>query len=255
MELLIELIEDFLKQFGITYKKHERPSLLLQRYFNFRLKYIVVGQRQIRLSSELQAKITAHPAKDAVFDLIYKTGKGLNLNPYQSKGAFNADVHDDLFNDWGIHHLHLSTRKKKPGDFFVERSDYLLFVRFTETIAYFLDMQLHKEKDVWSKKEFIRIIQRNWPESIADREMPGMVFDPNLNDNEIGILRKKGYLFGVNVDDKAYLFLGHGQASSGDNLMAGRMCNEVLRWMWANEDTYASDRRQFVLNLKEKLGL
>ena len=206
MELLIELVNDFFNQFGITYKKHERTSLLLQRYFNFRLKYIIVGERQVRLSKELQLKLSSHPVKDAVFDIMYKAGKGLNLNPYQSKKAFDADVHDGLFNDWGIHHLHLSTRKKKPGDFFVERSDYLLFVRFTETIAFLLDIQLHKEKDVWSKKEFIRIIQRNWPESIADKEMPGITFDPDLDDNAIGILRNKGYLFGVDVDDKSYLF-------------------------------------------------
>lgn len=253
--ILKEILEDFFNQFGIKYKKHDRESLLLTRYYNFRLKYIVLGQRQIRVSKELSQKISTHPKQNAIFDIFDRTIKGLDINPYQSKEAFNADFHDMLFNDWGIHHLHLSNEKKNPTDYFHTRTGDLLFIRFTDEIAYFLDIKSHKDKNVWSDTDLIRIIQKNWEDTIKDKEVPNVKWNPDLNDEQIGILRNKGYLFGINVDDKAYLMLGHGQASSGDNMMAGRMADEVWRWIGKNKHLLDIDTTQFKIQLKERLSI
>ncbi len=253
--ILIEILESFFKQFEIKYKKHDKEHLMLTRYYNFRLKYIDLGQRQIRVSKELSEKISAHPNKNAIFDIFTLTIKGLDINPYQSKESFNADYHDLLFNDWGIHHLHLSNEKKKPTDYFHTRTGDLLFVRFTNEVAYFLDIKSHKDKNVWSDTDLIRIIQKNWADTIADKEVPNVKWTPDLNDEEIGILRKKGYLFGVNVDDKAYLLLGHGQASSGDNMMAGRMADETWRWVGDNKHLLGTDLALFKSRLREQLSI
>lgn len=253
--ILTEILEDFFNQFGIKYKKHDNENLILTRYYNFRLKYIVLGKRQIRVSKELSKKISTHSNQNAIFDIFTRTIKGINLNPYQSKESFNIDFHDLLFNDWGIHHLHLSNEKKKQTDYFHTRTGDLLFIRFTNETAYFLDIKSHKDKNVWSDTGLIRIIQKNWPDTIADKEVPNVTWTPDLNDEEIGILRKKGYLFGVNVGDKAYLLLGHGQASSGDNIMAGRMANETWRWIGKNKHLLETDLVQFRSGLMEQLGM
>ncbi len=159
---------------------------------------------------------------------------------------------DLLFNDWGIHHLHLRSDKENPSDYFNGRTGLLLFVKFTIDTAYFLDIKSH---DDWSNTDFIRIIQRNWPEIIADREIPNTQWSPNFNDEKIGILRKKGYLFGINVDEKAYLILGHGRTSSGDNAMAIRLANEVWRWVGENKHLFDTNLDTFKLGLNEQLHI
>jgi hypothetical protein len=78
---------------------------------------------------------------------------------------------------------------------------------------------------------------------------------PDLNDNEIGVLRRKGYWFGVNVDEKAYMLLGCGQMSSGDNFMAVTMADNLTRWIEANKHLFASDLECFIRKLKEPLHI
>jgi len=253
--ILTEILEDFFNQFGIKYKKHDKENLILTRYYNFRLKYIVAGQRQIRVSKELSSKIATHQNRNGIFDIFTHIMKGQDLNQYQSKESFNADFHDLLFNDWGIHHLHLSSEKKKATDYFNNRTGDLLFVRFTNDIAYFLDIKSHKDKNVWSDTDLIRIIQRNWAESICDKEVEGITWHPQLNDEEIGKFRKAGLLFGINVDGKAYLLLGHGQATSGDNMMASSLSNEIWRWIGQNKRLIETDLTGFKIGLKERLSI
>lgn len=253
-EIAIDILTEFYKKYGIAYKVHAHISLQLPRYFNFRLKFIQFPPRTILISRELSQKLHRHPHQDALFDIIQRTGKGADINPYQSKESFNVDYHDRLFNDWGIHHLHLSTTKKKPTDYFHTRTGPLLFARFTNTTAYFLDVKGHQDKNVWSDRELIRIIVRNWPESIAHAKHPN-IFYPDLDDAQIGKLRRQGHMFGVNIDGTGYLLLGHGQASSGDNMMAGRMANKVWYWIGQQLDLLAADPAAFREELKRKLGL
>lgn len=253
-KLIINFLKDFFRRNGITHKNYENTALWLSRYFNFRLRFIQPKGWQLRVSKELSGKLNSHPAKEACFDIFFKASNGKNLNPYQSKGLRSADVHDGLYNDWGIHHLHLSTTKQ-PSMFFYDRSDYLLLIRFEDDTAYFIDIFLHKEKHLWSLTDCIRILQTNWPELLAHYETPGMTFTPNLNDEEIGILRKKGYTFGINVDDKSYMMLNHGYATSGDNMMAGRLGDEIIRWGHANRLLATGNEKAFLDELKSHLWL
>jgi hypothetical protein len=253
-EIATNVLAQFYSKYDIVYKIHDHSSLQLTRYFNFRLKFIDLRPRSIQISDELNVKLNQGSYEDAIFDIIRKTGKGMDINPYQSRESFNADYHDRLFNDWGIHHLHLSTTKKKPMDYFYARSGPLLFARFTPTVAYLLDVKFHNAINVWSDRDFLRIIIRNWPESIAHAKHP-TIFEPDLDDAQIAILRKKGYLFGVNVDGAGYMLLGHGQATSGDNIMAGRMAGEVWRWVGEHLDLLSQNQSGFEAGLKQQLGM
>jgi hypothetical protein len=198
-KIVIDLLEEFFNRYAIKYTRHQSYHRWLGHYYNFRLKHIPPSTRKIYISKELGQQLKNHPSKDVLFDLIYKTGAGKDLNAHQSKASFDSAYHDRLFNDWGIHHLHISNTKKEISAYFFDRADHLLFVRFTNEEAFFLKSYPHKERVLWSKRDFIRIIRNNWPWSIADKEMPGLVY-PDLNDEEILSLRSKGYLFGVNID-------------------------------------------------------
>jgi hypothetical protein len=83
-ELLVALVENFFKQYGIRFNKKHDKHLLLVRYFNFRLKYIPSIPRQVKISRELEHELPTHLSKNAFFDILYKTGEGKNINPYQS---------------------------------------------------------------------------------------------------------------------------------------------------------------------------
>lgn len=252
--LINEILNDFYLKTDVKYKIHKSVNLSLVRYFNFRLKYIAKVPRKIVISKELLESTKNHKSLNilSLIQIFDKANKGLDLNPFQSKQSFNSNVHDSLFNDWGIHHLHISHEKATDQDFFNKRTGPLLFVRFTDDTAYFIDIKPHNYKNVWSNRDFIRILKNNWPESI-ERFEAGFKIYPDLDDSEIGILRRKGYLFGINVDDKSYLLLGHGQATSGDNMMASRLANNVWRWIGENLDLIQNNKSFFKKRLKEQL--
>jgi hypothetical protein len=251
---IIALIEIFFERYKIRYSKHDHFEEWLLHYFNFLLKYISVIDRQVRISNEIKNSQLSGRYKLAFDTIINKTQRGIDLNPYQSRNSFNSDYDDGLFNDWGIHHLHLSISKKNKTDYFMSRCDKLLFVQFTEAEAYFIGIYEHNEKPIWGKKELIRIIRNNWPDLLKDKEA-GAIFEPDLNDYEIEKLREKGYLLGVNVDGIGYMLLGHGQVSSGDNLMACRLSGEVVRWLGQNRKLFYDNEKKFVIELKSKLNM
>ncbi|SHE95394.1 hypothetical protein [Chryseobacterium sp. OV279] len=252
--LINEILSDFYLNTNVKYKIHNSVNLSLVRYFNFRLKYIAVVPRKIMISKELLKSIENNKSLNILFliQIFNKASKGLDLNPFQSKQSFNSNVHDSLFNDWGIHHLHISHEKATDQDFFNRRTGPLLFVRFTDDTAYFIDVKPHNNKNVWSNRDFIRILKNNWPESI-ERFEAGFRIYPDLDDSDIGILRNKGYLFGINVDDKSYLLLGHGQATSGDNMMASRLANNVWRWVGEHIELIQNNKSLFKKKLIEQL--
>ncbi|NOQ25426.1 MAG: hypothetical protein GQ564_08690 [Bacteroidales bacterium] len=89
---------------------------------------------------------------------------------------------------------------------------------------------------------------------MKDKEA-GCLFTPDLNEEEIETLRKNGCLFGINVDNKGYLLIGHGQASSGDNRLA---CDWVIKlnvWLKINRDKFFTDSETFISDLKSLLFL
>lgn len=160
-----------------------------------------------------------------------------------------------MFNDWAIHHLHLNHTKRNENDYFHERTGELLFLKIYENSAYVLDIKHHKDKNVWSNIEIIRLIRNNWNYLLEPFEVGSGNWSPNLSDEEIGIMRNKGYTFSINVDDKTYVMLGYGYSASGHNGTDNSLANKVIRWIGENLETYNSDKITFKKLLKEQMGL
>ena len=157
--------------------------------------------------------------------LRLKVEKGDDLGPHQHIDYGGADFDDDLLNDWGIHHLHLSTSMRPDG--FVERSGPLLFARLTDNDFYCIKIMMHGGGDnPWSRQELIDIIYQNWPESIDHSRLrgpPGMEvvgLERLHTDEEIGLLRRKGvYVFTQRADGTTHLPIGGGSTSAGVSLI------------------------------------
>ena len=255
--LITKEIEGFFKRNGIKYSGNDNYRRLTLNYFNVRVKLIPSLKRKFAISEELEKALPTHFARDGFYTILKRSIDGQDLNPFQSKGISKADNKDGLFNDWGIHHLHLSNDKKSPGDYFFRRANYLLFVKFTDTTAYFIDIQSHKDEDqtLWSRKNMLSIVQKNWAELLSHAYLGPGQWGPDFNDKDIKIVRDKGYLAPVIINDKAYAMIGDGSSSSGDNSRAIHLSQELQRWIWANENLYLSNREIFRRLLLKQLYL
>lgn len=254
-DLITEILEKFYAEFNIKFKYNKNGELDLSRYFNFRLKLIEAKPRKVHIAKESIEIIFLSEHKIDILNLLEKIKKGIDINPHQSKQSFNVDYHDMLFNDWGIHHLHLNHNKKRPTDYFNIRTGPLLFVKFDKENAYVIGLKKHSDKNLWSDKDIIRLIRNNWNYLLEPFEVGNGNWFPNFDDEEIGIVRNKGYTFSINVDDKSYLMIGDGYSSSGDNSTAMNLANEVLRWIGKNLELFENDKDEFKKRLIKEMRL
>ncbi|MCI9843636.1 hypothetical protein [Flavobacterium pectinovorum] len=122
---------------------------------------------------------------DALNILEEKIINGDDLRPYQSRLLKNIENKDGLLFDWGIHHLHLGTILQNDG--FINRTGPLLYVRFYQDTAYFIDVLEH---GAWTKQDLLKIIHRNFSSSIEEYKVPGIDgLERNYDDEEIKHLR------------------------------------------------------------------
>ncbi len=244
---IVNNILNFYDKHSLQFQPKPTCSEYITQYFNFRLRYIGVDTpRKVFISTELENKIKSHSNKHTIQNIISKLNNGEDVNPYQSIQLSNADYDDDLFNDWGLHHLHLSDKPHPTKLNFNERTNDLLFARFIDDKAYLIDILPHNN---FSKKNLIAIIQNNWDYLLQES---GHLWNPDFSEDEIKVMRKKGYTIGVNINGKGYFFIGHGYFSSGINMQCGIMSDNVLRWITQNIHLETQNSQLFketILNL------
>ncbi|MGN6647552.1 MAG: hypothetical protein ACTHJT_13610 [Cytophaga sp.] len=226
---IIDNIIRFYTNHNLKFRHKTNCSDYISQYFNFRLRYIGFNSPyEVFISNELQNKIQSHPDKQCIDNIISKLKNGEDVNQHQSIQLSNTEYDDDLFNDWGLHHLHLSEEPNLTHPNYYKRTEDLLFIRFIDNKAYLIDILPHNN---FHRKSLIAVIQNNWDYILQEAYN---TWYPDFSEDEIKIMRKKGYLIGVNINGKGYMMLGHGYFSSGINMMAGSMSDEVLIWIGKN---------------------
>lgn len=155
--------------------------------------------------------------------------RGENLHPYMTRRLKMADTDDLLLSDWGIYHFHLSDVLEKDG--FMRRSAYLLMARMEQDVVYFLKIYPHNESQLWSKKEMLRIVYENWPETIEKYHLNGMVsLSETLSDAQYYRLRRAHASCCVELGPNlVYGMLGGGYASDGSPIQAVREHGYYIR--------------------------
>jgi len=201
-------LRDELTQFGYNlggYGEHE----IVITYLNLLRRLVQPIPRTVCKSREFQCPAEFEPALKVIEGDI---AAGKDLSPYLSRRLRNQDYNDPLLNDWGIHHLHLSTKVESDG--FVERTGPLLFCRFDGPSAYFINVLPHGS---WTDSDMVRVLHKNWPESIQQFRAQGVLgLARQVTDQDRKILRAGNVNSMVEVErGVVYVPLGWGMATSG----------------------------------------
>lgn len=239
---LREIALNLLDSAGVYYKKKDDTHRLLIRYYTFCEKYIFPKKRAVYLSEELQSKIgtLSTNVRDALTKMQQWVETGEDINCFQSKGLYGKGSRDYQNALYGVIHLHLSASKddSKPAiqsDRFSKRSEYLLFAKFENDTAYFIDV-LHHPEDLtpnnqagieWTSSTILLILENNWPELIESTKISGATLIHGdgkpyaQTDSDIAALSVSGVSTFIQGKDGLYL-PNLGVASSGDSIMAVR---------------------------------
>jgi hypothetical protein len=86
---------------------------------------------------------------------------------------------DLMLNDWGVHHLHISTQIEPNG--FVKRDGPLLFAVFKPQVAYLIDIMKHGD---WTRDRVLEVLATEWPDEGVIYEVKGILDGPKSYSNE-----------------------------------------------------------------------
>ena len=254
---------------GVYYKNKDDTNRLLIRYYAFCEKYVFPKKRAVYVSEKLQSKIGTLPMdiRAALIKMQQWVEAGEDINCFQSKGLYGKGSRDYQNAMYGVIHLHLSASKDdaKPviqSDRFSKRSEYLLFAKFNNDAAYFIDV-LHHPEDLtpnnqagieWTSRSILLIIEKNWPDLLENVKVPGSAsticdVKPNFqSDLDIAALTVSGITTFIHGENGVYL-PNLGVASSGDSTMAVQRAlnlrNKCVSYKFWYDEHYTEVQQNF----------
>ncbi len=218
-----------------------RTADLLITYLNWRHRLISQQPRSIFRSKTLRANpLSFDPdygvALERMCELIKRGG---DLKPHLSRRIKTGYVGppggqlgkrsdlDLLLNDWGIHHLHLSTTLEPDG--FVRRTKPVLIGAFERDNAYLIDILPNHHS--WTREYIAHILIGNWPRSSFVREVKGVLgVNPAPSDNERGELRNAGINTGLLKHRGKFYEIGVGGLTSAGTATRNTLAaNAIMR--------------------------
>ena len=209
----IDSIQDFFLKNGFTPDPNEEPLTTFIKFYNLELRSISQKPRKV-----IQAQNLSVPSQytSVIDEIKRKAEAGELLDPHLSKRLLDLNYHDSLLNDWGLHHLHLSTNIGPSG--FVDRTGPLLFARVTEDAFYLVAVLDHGN---WTNKNLLEEILSNWPKLLEPFEIIGIKPATSISESEHATLRRKNVQTIVQLSNsKMYFPFGGGYTSSGANINA-----------------------------------
>lgn len=228
-----------LNEHGYTINPSLSPSEVSIIYFNWKRRVVDIKKRKVNISKELRCP---KKYRHAFREIISKIERGFDITPHLSKLIKDVKYKDLLLNDWGIHHLHLSKKfTEDSSKKFVDRTKEVLFVKFDQENAYFIQILDHKS---FSDQELVRIMHRNWPEMMKRYRMNGFQLEHPLTNENIHELRKLGGNTFIEVEPGvAYMPPGMGLTSARTSVEATR-----------NSQYYMNNLSMFELHIRKNIG-
>ena len=211
----------------------------LFRWLDFRLRYIDHMPRIVSFSNKFPKKLTK-AAEKAFQDILQKVQEGEDINPYQGKGLIlhhdtsgkkRQNRTDLLWADWGIIHLHLCDKPIPPGQYFSERSKWLLFALVGADFFAAIDILEHNEDNLFENIELIEIVGESWPELLAPYELK-RVIAPTTTPSSVDCkrFRKAGLSGFITIGDKIYMGPGMGVSTASTSTRVSMAVNNVRRY-------------------------
>ena len=242
---LVEIIKTSFDELGIRYDPGiEDPSHFAAQYFYVRFRMISAKPRSVYFSNKLETQLPAMDCKwtAIVDDIKDHFQAGLDVSQFLSKKMFDATFNDRLWNDYGIHHFHLTRELGKDGRS-SRGSEMLLFGIVKESNAYFIDVAPHPDEEKlddygWVRQDLLTTVNSNWPELFEEHIAPS-VNGTVLTDGQKKELRRKNINVAHQVGDKAIFLMGGGLTSAGTNMLC-QFLGERLLWEIENLQAYCA---------------
>jgi hypothetical protein len=213
-----------LRAIGHIEPESAQTDHLARLYFNLLWRTIQPAPRSVRMSETLRRKLagSSESVRIAVRAIADRSARGESLRLFQSKGVAEATRHDDLFNDWRIHHLHVGplheprtlrrarSRTEPRKGYFIGRSDELLFVCVDDDALYMIDLLKHGS---WADRVLFDTMYREWPH-IVERHFARGIVGYDVTNKQRAAARKNGLNLLTTVGERAYFPPGGGSSTS-----------------------------------------
>jgi hypothetical protein len=144
-----------------------------------------------------------------------------------------------MLNDWGVHHLHISTQVETDG--FVRRDEPLLFVVFKPQAAYMVDIMQHGD---WAQDLVLEVLASEWPNEGVIYEIneaiTGKAYQPT--EKERATLRNKHSNASFEFGGKVFAPIGV-MSAAGTTITATREADKLLDRIAAFEQALTANPR------------
>lgn len=214
------------------------PQELLIIYGNWRSRLVSMGPRQTHCSQALDVNPLSNDPRyksglDAIIsrleaghDVTANLSRGIRhgYRPPTNAGKGDRQDLDLLLNDWGVHHLHLSTVVEADG--FVKRTGPLLFAAFKPDHAFLIDIIEHGG---WTRDHVIQTMVAEWPNEDLVWELKGIIPSAKrTSESDRKALRNAHVNSFFEKDGKAYMPAG-GLTTAGTSTRNTRSVQGLLR--------------------------
>ena len=183
--------------------------------------------------------------------------QGKDLNKFMTRNVKKLKAEDLMLYDWGIYHFHLSKKldeKKKDG--FMERSKYLLMARVEDNAVYMIKIVPHQQKNIWTQREYIEILEDNWPYLIRRNKIENVKMEYEVSEEEHYKFRKAGITtFTKGKQNCLYAMLGGGYSSDGSSTRAVQKSGKFMYLIYDIEEMIVKDFWKWVNRHSELLNL
>jgi hypothetical protein len=232
--------------------KAMRPRELLVLWLNWRGRLIPPVPRQVMASPVFDHNPIVRQRSAIISQVIDDIERGRALLKYLSRNAtmgftltksFKKELKkvrhlDLLLNDWGIHHLHISTNVEADG--FVERDDPVILAIFTSERAYLIDV--------------MRVVLDTWPDDGLVRELTSFLGTGQTFTNEERLKQRSAGLSAfVQIDGRIY-WPGTAISTAGFSINAVVRSGRIMRALKSFEEQVESDPTGIVELMRQHGG-
>lgn len=94
-----------------------------------------------------------------------------------------------------------------------------------------LQVVSHNESNIWSKQEYIKLVNKNWPDLLDTCRLIGASIEQEITDSEMGDLHKSHINTFVQLDDDIYMPLGGGETFDGTPIKQMLKYNKIHNYL------------------------
>jgi hypothetical protein len=251
----------------VTALRNKHPGELLALFFNWQGRLISSEPRKLMRSTQFDQNTVAAERSGAVLQIIDAIEQGNDLSRYLSRRVRSGFVLPDkpnkknlrrlqhldmLLNEWGIHHLHLSTNVEIDG--FVERGGPLLFVMFRADRAYLLDIGTH---ETFEDDKLAQIAISNWPNDQLFLEIKGIIGlsgGTSHTSEDRKKLRSAGISSFIQFGNRVFSPAG-GISTAGTSVQASMRSNRIMRALEIFEEHVLADPSPIIAFIRKHGGM